>query len=191
MTTRIIVVTDIFGQTEALDRLTTSLSDNICIVDPYQEVRFSFEDDKQAYQHFVDSGGMDSYTSLLAAKLALLEEAYILIGFSAGAAASWRCIAQPDNKCLAAILFYGGQIRHYTSLEPVVKTTLIHPHAEEHFDLNAVEKKLVSKSNVKIIPTEFQHGFMNEYSKGFDCLGLAMFKRWLANFLQKKTYVNT
>jgi len=191
MTIKIVVVTDIFGQTKALDELVNQLSGNICIVDPYKEVRLSFDDDQQAYEYFIQSGGMQAYITSLASNLKLLKEPYLLIGFSAGAAAAWHYLAAADNYCRAAALFYGGQIRHYTGLEPLVETTLIHPKMEEHFDLKEIEAQISNQAKVNIVSTKYLHGFMNELSKGFNPEGLNEFTKWIAQFRQKKTYVNT
>ena len=94
-------------------------------------------------------GGMQVYIRLLTSKLKQLKEPYLLIGFSAGAAAAWHYLSSSDGYCRAAALFYGGQIRHYTALEPIVETTLINPKMEEHFDLKEVESKLANKQKGK------------------------------------------
>lgn len=185
MTIKIVIVSDIFGQTKALDSLAVNLSDNISIVDPYNEVRHSFDNDRQAYEYFTQCGGMQVYIRLLASKLKQLKEPYLLIGFSAGAAAAWHYLSSPDGYCRAAALFYGGQIRHYTALEPLVETTIIHPKMEEHFDLKEVENQLISKPRVNIESTQYLHGFMNEYSKGFNREGLNNYTKWILRLKQK------
>lgn len=185
MTKKIVIVSDIFGQTKALDSLAVSLSDNISIVDPYNEVRHSFDNDHQAYEYFTQCGGMQAYIRLLASKLKQLKEPYLLIGFSAGAASAWHYLSTCDRYCRAAALFYGGQIRHYTALEPLIETTLIHPKLEEHFDLKAVEGQLESKAKVNIESTRYLHGFMNELSSGFNREGLNKYVKWILAFKQK------
>jgi len=191
MTIKIVIVSDIFGYTDELEQLTSRFTDNAIIVDPYQACRHSFVNDKQAYQRFCEDGGMDAYIKVVSNTLKTLTQPYIIVGFSAGAAAAWHYLNDCDEHCQRAVLFYGGQVRHYANLTPKVPTTIVHPFMEEHFDIAKLSLQLSNTSNVKVINTPYQHGFMNPLSAGYDEKGANIYIDWLLSYMQKKTYVNT
>ncbi len=162
----LLFVSDIFGQTSALDKLAFDLQtriqhkatdtaksvditsrDSIChnischIVDPYAGKRFNFADEAEAYQYFSTHSTIEQYANDVSAVLAKLDfkHATWVIGFSAGASAVWRLAASLEGeqyRNVHAVGFYGGQIRHLTELSPLVPMHLVFPKSEAHFDID-------------------------------------------------------
>ncbi len=167
----IIIAPDIFGITPSLNKLVKNLSKQaaVAIIDPYHGEEMAFEDEEQAYQAFLDEGGLDVYTEQLKVILTYIEQPVVLIGFSAGASALWRLT---DKKLgLHArhfIGFYPGQIRHHMDVEPHIPTTLLMPKQEAHFDLQAVIKQLPASESLCVTQFDLAHGFMNPASAGYD-----------------------
>ncbi|MBU2880396.1 dienelactone hydrolase family protein [Psychrosphaera sp. B3R10] len=116
---KIILVSDIFGRTPAVESLVADLLDtldhaeDIDIVDPYQGQFVPFENELSAYRYFTDNVGLVTYSNLLETRLAaqmpvshaigefssnaLLQQPpeqkkplILLIGFSVGASAIWN-----------------------------------------------------------------------------------------------------
>lgn len=168
-----IIVSDIFGRTPALERFACDIAkkadDQAVIVAPYESLSPEFKDEREAYRYFTSNVGLDAYTDRLLCKIKSCKGKVRLIGFSAGASAIWRISAGEEaNKISSAVLFYSSQIRHYPDIEPQFPVRLIFPQAEEHFDVNELMEVLVKKRNVKAEQTPFFHGFMNPLSKNFN-----------------------
>ena len=106
----LLFVSDIFGQTSALDALAFDLQTRIqrkandagklfdisChMVDPYAGERFNFADQAEAYQYFSTHSTIEKYANDISTVLAKLDfkHATWVIGFSAGASAVWQLAA--------------------------------------------------------------------------------------------------
>jgi len=168
---RIIVVTDIFGQTPALLNLAESIKAD-SIIDPYSGEDKNFINEASAYEYFSTHVGLDNYVELLTTELAASTEQIILIGFSIGASAIWQLSAEHAMKDVTgvkqAICFYGSQIRKATDINPKFATSLIFPTLERHFDVQALAQVLSVKTNVNIEIVNYLHGFMNSHSDNFN-----------------------
>ncbi|MBU2239357.1 MAG: hypothetical protein KJ609_06995, partial [Gammaproteobacteria bacterium] len=86
----IIVITDIFGRSTALEQLAEKISKNALILDPYDSEFMDFKNEEAAYVYFSENVGLGSYADKL--KQVLLEQQgeVLLIGFSVGASAIWN-----------------------------------------------------------------------------------------------------
>lgn len=167
----IVFVTDIFGESSWTDNFSTSFSDSaeFHVISPYS-TRLDLADEKDAYQAFTVSGGIEAYVSKVKARLfSMPKEHTLFIGFSAGAAALWKVLADNNvaNENSHFIGLYPGQIRHYLDLEPQIDTSLIFPISEQHFDLTPVLSSLRGKANTRIWQNALQHGFVNPSSDNF------------------------
>jgi len=170
-----IVVTDIYGKTPALEELCSKL-EQVQIIDPYKGVFLKFSDEVEAYKHFSDVMGMNSYSILLKAAMLNQNQAFKMIGFSIGASAIWMNSENKNVKNVkSAECFYGSQIRKMTNINPLFPITIIMPTKEEHFSVDELFQKLKEKSYVKIEKTIYLHGFMNKLSKNFNQDAYAIF----------------
>ena len=175
MTTHVLVLSDIFGLCAGLERLLTDLRQSgatLHLVDPYQGKTQQFADEAQAYAAYTAHCGHDAYAALAAKALQQSSQPFNLaIGFSAGATALWRALAETDSsKLTQAILFYPGQIHQHLMLKPQVPTQVIFGHSEPHFAVDAICRQL-QQQGVTAISTPYAHGFINPASKAFDEAG--------------------
>ncbi|WP_430455647.1 hypothetical protein [Rheinheimera sp.] len=168
---RLLVATDIFGATTALQQALAALqADNrkleieICQPDSCQSVPV-FADDQLAYQAFVQQGGLERYQLQVKARLQE-HSADLLLGFSAGAAALWCVLNTVTAGAGKALLCYGGQIRQYAELAPQWPVTCLWSD-EPHFDVRALQLRLQQHPQLQQQHWTWPHGFINPHSKGY------------------------
>jgi len=150
----IIIITDIFGLTPALLTLSQTLKANT-IVDPYQGQQLAFENEADAYAYFSENVGLDAYLAQLQKIVSLAPIESILIGFSIGATTMWRLSETTlANRIEQGFGFYGGQIRKYTDIKP-------------HFSIDELQNTLDQTQRVKMLNSNYYHGFMNIYSDNY------------------------
>ncbi|WP_076419800.1 dienelactone hydrolase family protein [Colwellia sp. UCD-KL20] len=185
------VVSDIFGLTPALKALVTTLNTalpvsapQIIIVDPYHGEQMNFESEAAAYSYFTEHVGVADYAKHLRATLDLQIYSHnTVIGFSVGASALWALSAKNNINVDHAIYFYGSQIRHWLDIQPQIKSTVILPKKEEHFDVDDLQEKLKNLSMVSIKRCSFYHGFMNRHSVNFNEKAYRTYTCWLCEQL--------
>ncbi|MCG7530222.1 hypothetical protein MHM98_02480 [Psychrobium sp. MM17-31] len=169
---RTIIATDIFGRNQFLLQFIQDcqLPADTLIVDPYLGIEHQFASQEQAYQCFIDNGGLDAYIASLSQILVNQTEPCRLIGFSAGASAIWRVLANDSSAAHVekALCFYPGRIRHYQGLVPLKPLTIVFPAKEAHFDLAPVIEKVSNKEMVSARQLPLAHGFMNRQLSVFD-----------------------
>jgi dienelactone hydrolase len=165
----ILIATDIFGHTPALDRLAGQLqADTIKIIDPY-DGRTHFRDEETAHAFFTAQVGIPVYAKKISDHLSKAGPGQTLIGFSVGAAAIWYLSGNTAFMGVQqAIGFYGSQIRHHTRCRPVFDTRLVFPESEPHFDVDHLMRTLKDTPRVTCFKAGGLHGFMNEHSQNFD-----------------------
>jgi len=168
-----VVITDIFGRSPALEKLCSSLegdsSNKIKIIDPYAGQYITFTDEKQAYQHFIESGGIDGFAKKILKEVTIKKLPKKIIAFSVGASALWSISENSQlNHIKQAIGFYGSQIRRYQAINPIFPFQLYFPDRESHFNVDELQKNITQKEKVTTIKTSYLHGFMNELSDNFD-----------------------
>ncbi|MCL1037597.1 dienelactone hydrolase family protein [Shewanella submarina] len=190
-----ILVTDIFGRTPELEAFAEKLTGEhaqVQIIDPYAGIYRQFMNEAQAYGAFSSEVGMEGYIALLQAELMSCGDDKIsLVGFSAGAAAIWALSEHKVmGKVSGAVLFYGGQIRHYSRINPVVPTHCIFPALESHFSVEELMLKLEGKTNLTLQQVPFLHGFMNPLSAHFSQPGFELFSNRLFEVREDECLVN-
>jgi dienelactone hydrolase len=164
----IVLVTDIFGKTPALIKLSEELNARV-IVDPYNGVDMAFKDEAEAYSYFTDNVGFEEYLSVLLKVTESIPSASTLIGFSIGASVIWKLSEKLSVKNISrGICYYGSQIRNFKEVRPLFEVELIFPKKEPHFDVLELQAELSKKQNVKIIKVDYLHGFMNFYSSNYN-----------------------
>jgi dienelactone hydrolase len=166
----ITLVSDVFGLTSALIKLAEALKVDT-IVDPYDGVDMTFNNEAEAYSYFMDHIGLDVYLAKLIKAIQPAPAATNLIGFSVGACVVWRLSEKvSSNVVKRGFCFYGAQIRHYSELNPRFEIELIFPESEPHFDVSELQANLAKKQNVKTVRANCLHGFMNSLSRHYNQL---------------------
>jgi len=180
-----IVVSDIFGRTEALEKFASELTGTVEIFDPYHSKMMPFDNEDDAYSHFTSEIGLEVYTQKLSAKVKSLTGQITLIGFSVGASAIWKISNNLELSHISrAVLFYGSQIRHHTEVDPLFPIHLIFPKMEQGFSVSALISSLEEKKNVQSSKTDYLHGFMNYHSQGFNQTAYTLYTQALSTPLK-------
>lgn len=162
---KILVASDIFGMTEAFLRLARSLGPETVPLCAHEDQVLSFESESEAYERFMQTGGIDAYVRRMRAVLGGDPAITALVGFSAGATAGWITACSVETQRLGtAVLFYGSRIRDHAALRPACPVRLIFAEHEVGFDPGPLVQSFAARG----IPTELVrgagHGFMNELS---------------------------
>ncbi|ADG93679.1 conserved hypothetical protein [Arcobacter nitrofigilis DSM 7299] len=164
----IILVSDVFGKTPALEKLGEELNTTV-IVDPYDSKNMDFKNEAEAYSYFMDKVGLDKYLSKLLEISTSISLDTTLIGFSVGASVIWKLSANPLVKNISCgICYYGSQIRNFKEVNPLFEVELIFPKMETHFDVLQLQSDLCKKENVKTSKVDYLHGFMNSDSTNYN-----------------------
>ncbi|PLY05224.1 MAG: hypothetical protein C0625_14440 [Arcobacter sp.] len=164
----IILVTDIFGKTSALLKISEEINAKI-IVDPYGGVDMAFKNEAEAYSYFIANVGFEDYFSVLLKTVESITSTSTLIGFSIGASVIWKLSEKPTVKNVNhAICYYGSQIRNLKKITPMFKVELIFPKKEFHFDVLKLKNDLSKKNNVHTTEVDYLHGFMNLHSTNYN-----------------------
>ena len=164
----IILVSDVFGKTPALMKLSEELNANI-IVDPYDGINMNFKNEVEAYSYFINNVGLDTYLSKLLEITMSIYSVTTLIGFSIGASVIWKLSENSAVKNIKrGVCYYGSQIRDLKEINPLFEVELIFPKMETHFDVLELQSELCKKQNVKTIKVNYLHGFMNFYSINYN-----------------------
>ncbi|MFP5211871.1 MAG: hydrolase [Acidobacteriota bacterium] len=165
---KILVASDIFGETRELRTLAGTLCDDFLIASPYPDPQPTFIDEEAAYASFLSLGGIAPY----AEKLALQIDAYrpeALVGFSVGATAGWLALSGVvGRRVRMGVLFYGSRIRDFMGCRPGCPVRLFFAEYEKSFvpvDLAASLRASGIEAN---ICGGCRHGFMNRLSSGYD-----------------------
>lgn len=175
----VLIASDIFGQTTALDTLVGRLESDTLVADPYGGIRMDFRSESDAYQYFQTNVGHATYRLQLKHTVQSHPDIRQLIGFSVGASACWQLLADEQIHTLEqGLCFYGSQIRHHLDLKPRRPTKLILPREEPSFDLQILTSELRGTHNIELIHTPYLHGFMNQRSQNFDPLGYEQLLEW-------------
>ena len=185
----ILLATDIFGITDAVESLSKRLNvvcESVQILDPYGAKRMNFQDEDQAYEAFNQLCGLEAYATLCAKALeARLDKDLVMIGFSMGASAIWKALDGRTNVNIKSFYgFYSSQIRYFLDAKINVSCTLVFPKCEKHFDVDEVITQLVSHEKITCLKTEYLHGFMNPYSINYDAKGYEEYSRWIEEKLE-------
>ena len=189
MPINVLVATDIFGETPELIHWLTPIVQasrgKLELVSPYLQLldtavlaSAAYPADELAYRRFLAAGGIEAYTLKLQHSFNLQREPFIAIGFSAGAAALWQLAAKPQPGLQQLIGFYGGQIRHCVDVQPQIWTRLIWAQ-ETHFDVLNLHRQLAQRKLVSSELTQYEHGFINPHSSGFNREAASDYQQWM------------
>lgn len=178
-----LIVTDIFGKTPHLAHLARQLGPTVQFVDPFNNHLQSPVNEQLQYARFIQACGHDNYFEKVMFAFNRLSTPTTVIAFSAGGTAAWRSQARTKhNNIKRLVAFYPSQVRHYLSVDAKLPCEFIFPTKEAHFELPPIIAALQAKPNVECSQTEYQHGFMNPLSDGFDNQGFQKYSRQLLGF---------
>ena len=169
---QILIASDIFGRTTALETLAEQLAPcpgRCFLVDPYKGAFRHFSGQPEAYATFQGEVGLGGYIQSVRNAIDQAAQPLTLIGFSVGASAIWALsggASLPSGT--RAFCFYGSQIRHYTAVIPRIEIELYLPELEPHFDVDDLIRELSGREGVVCHRTTYRHGFMNPLSANFD-----------------------
>lgn len=167
-----IVVSDIFGKTEALEEFASTFTTPAEIVDPYNGQFMQFQNEQAAYTHFSKQVTLAKYSDYLYERIQNATTAINLIGFSVGASVIWKISGRQRLECVVGARgYYSSQIRHFLHVHPHFPINLIFPISEQHFSVEEVMLALEDRDNVTIRQLPYLHGFMNTHSTNFNAVG--------------------
>ncbi|MFW6325092.1 MAG: dienelactone hydrolase family protein [Desulfovibrionales bacterium] len=181
----VLVITDIFGRTKAIDSLADAFSSQgrpCRVIDPYTGERPDFPSEQEAYVGFLSRTGHSRYSGRVKREIEATRDDCVVVGFSAGASCAWKALEGiSSGRVRHFIGFYPGRIRKHLTVRPSCPATLIFPKMEDHFDVHAVILELTAIRGVECIRTGFLHGFMNPCSENHSPEGAGQFTRSLTN----------
>jgi len=180
--TNVIILTDIYGITEALTCLKKSLTSDkvkVAVLDPYAGVIQHFADEALAYRAFSKECGHEAYVALALNAIEAARGKVILLGFSAGASAAWKAIDGLDHRLTHFIGFYPSQIRNHLEVKPLCPVTLVFPRQEVHFNVASIIATVSVSEQVCCIKTVYCHGFMNPLSTNFNNEAAIFFNQYI------------
>ncbi|WP_152391858.1 dienelactone hydrolase family protein [Paenibacillus guangzhouensis] len=128
---------------------------------------FSYAQDEQAYQYFVNEIGFEQAAEEVR-KIILTHRAnydrIFLMGFSIGATLAWMNSASGVDGMIG---FYGSRIRNYADLVPGCQALLFFASQEKSFDVSALADQLHGKTNTITEVIQGEHGFMNPFHHAY------------------------
>ena len=164
----LLIASDIFGMTDAFRRLALRLCADPVLLSAHADPALSFGDEDEAYDRFVEAGGVEEYAARLARVLGARPGIFGLVGFSAGASAGWIVSATPESAGLSGcVLFYGSRIRDHAGLVPACPVRLIFAERERSFDPAPLAAGLAERGVPAEVVPGSGHGFMNELSASY------------------------
>lgn len=177
---RYIFVSDIFGKTAHLSHFASQFNAEHQIIDPYNGQLQAVVDESSQYTRFIEKCDHDGYLKKLNSTFNKVTQATTVIGFSAGGAAAWRSIAEINNPQIKKLIaFYPSQIRHHLDIKAPVPYEVIFPKQEPHFDVNKVIESVSEQHQISCQVSDYEHGFMNPLSTGFNSAGYQYFSQYL------------
>ena len=111
-----------------------------------------FQTEQKAYEFFMANVGLDAYCDLLFSMLGKIPGPTGVVGFSMGASAVWKISESLITGNVKRIVcFYGSQVRHMTTIRPVVVVDHVLPAHEPPFDVDELAIRLSGKKKLCFI----------------------------------------
>lgn len=163
---RVIVASDIHGITPELCMLVDRFSTDAVLLSPWEQPGCPFASEGEAHAAFVATGSIEAYAEKIA-EVAVAAPAFI-VGFSAGATATWLYSAHPQSDCRSrAVLFYGSRIRLYPHIAPRFPIRAVFAEHEPSFQPAALASRICQQNVAVEIEANAIHGFMNPLSAAY------------------------
>jgi len=132
------------------------------------EQPFLYEQEQQAYAHFINDIGFEKSFDQVQNLLKELKDTYKeihIIGFSIGATIAWLC--SELTAVTSVVGYYGSRIRNYLDIKSACPVLLIYGQSEQSFDIASLVEQLITK-NIQVQTFEGHHGFADPYSTCFN-----------------------
>lgn len=185
MPATVLIVTDVFGNTPAIASLQRYLGLSCIIASPF-DAGYATNNEQQAYQAFLASGGVQAFAKKLKTIAQDQQQLTHVIGFSAGASAWWLACEELSLQLDSATLFYGSRIRDHLDIQSHCDTHFIFAEHENAYQPNIVVKELRQRGHQAEVAIGCKHGFMNPYSAGFSLRMQTHYLEILAQKLHKQ-----
>lgn len=139
---------------------------------------FPYEQEKQAYNYFIQKVGFDCYTKIndIATEYKAQYEKVFLLGFSVGATIAWRC--SEHSAYDGIICLYGSRIRDYLDVAHVCPVSLLFAQKDSFPVAEAVEQ-LQEREKVTAMTVNAFHGFLDPYGRHYDAIQRDRAEQWI------------
>ena len=188
----IVVLHEIYGINQHIEMVCKNFCeagyDIICpnLIDRKQA--FKYEEQEEAYQHFMNHIGFDLAFQQVKQLIIQAKTQYnhvFILGYSIGATIAWLC-SNEENICDGILGYYGSRIRNLKNIIPKCPVLLIFPTEEKSFDVNEL-KDFLNKQNVNV---DFHilsghHGFSDPFSKSYFPQSFEEAERLVDSFIKK------
>lgn len=168
----IIVLHEIYGINLHIETVCEKFSeggyDIICPNLIYRSHPFNYDQQEEAYQHFINNIGFDLAFQQVKKLIIQAKTQYshvFLLGYSIGATIAWMC-SDEESMCDGIIGYYGSRIRDFKDIIPKCPTLLIFSNEEKSFNVNQLAD-ILKKKNVDIHILSGKHGFSDPFSKNY------------------------
>lgn len=149
---------------------------------------FTYEQEQEAYLHFINNVGFDAPLKLLTHKLLEAKKQYdevMLVGYSVGATLAWRLSSLPIHR---VVCVYGSRIRQYLDVIPACPTLVIFPSTEIGFNIHELKEALDQFSTVETKQFIGLHGFMDCHNPNYCHESYLQAHFDIIQFLENKQY---
>lgn len=171
MKRKIFILHEIYGVNDFIKKQAATYSNASttveCISLYSENTVFTYKQEQEAYEYFINEVGFDAPLKKLSNKLLEARTNYdevLLIGFSVGATLAWRLSTLPLQ---GIVCVYGSRIRQYLEVIPSCPTLVILPSHEKSFNVLELKKTLDTLSAVHTKQYNGQHGFMDYYNPNY------------------------
>ncbi|WP_445356513.1 hypothetical protein ACJJIC_04210 [Microbulbifer sp. ANSA002] len=180
---KVIVVSDIWGRTEALDALCLRTFEDYTILDPYSGSEMNFEIEGDAYKYFINECGLESYYSYVSSYIKEQRYSYNLLGFSVGATVAWMLACSDQAEFIKkTACFYGSRVRYLLNERPTRSVDFFLANKEPSFNVLEFSRELSNIPMMTLHKTQFSHGFMNSCSENFNPEAYRHYRDWLKSW---------
>jgi len=186
----IIVLHEIYGINQHIETVCEKFSevgyDIICpnLIDRRQP--FNYDQQEEAYQHFINNIGFDLGSQQVKQLIIQAKTQYshvFLLGYSIGATITWMC-SDEESMCDGIIGYYGSRIRDFKDITPKCPTLLIFSNEEKSFNVNK-SGDFFKKKNVDIHILSGKHGFSDAFSENYFPKSFEEAGRLVDSFIKK------
>lgn len=190
MKRKIFILHEIYGVNDFIKKQAATYSNASttveCISLYSENTVFTYEQEQEAYEYFINEVGFDAPLKKLTPKILDAKTHFdevLLIGFSVGATLAWRLSTLPLQ---GIVCVYGSRIRQYLEVIPSCPTLVILPSHEKSFDVLELKKTLDTLPAVHTKQYNGQHGFMDYYNPNYCHESFLQAQGDISQFLQTK-----
>ncbi|MEK3729630.1 dienelactone hydrolase family protein [Lysinibacillus sp. FSL W8-0953] len=192
MRRKIFILHEIYGVNHFIKEQVQTYSDentSVSCISFYSDgLSFSYEQEKQAYEFYMQTVGFDAPLELLSQKILEASQNYnevVLIGYSVGATLAWRLATLPLHR---VICVYGSRIRQYFDILPACPTLVVLPSYESSFDVQILKNALGRIPNVQTKQYQGLHGFMDASNSNYCQRSYLQAHNDIRSFLQARKF---